>query len=57
MKNQNDIIELIAAKELLRHWVTKYASSNKPGSWDYDKDLIQLIEDSASFLGIENPWK
>ncbi len=50
-------LELIAARELLRRWVKKYAPSNIPGGWEYDHDAVELIETSAKLLGIEHPWR
>lgn len=49
--------ELIAARELLRRWIARYAPGNKPGGWDYDKNVVELIETSAALLGIEDPWR
>lgn len=50
-------IELIAARELLRRWIRKFAASNKPGAWNYDKDAADLIEVSAKLVGIEDPFE
>lgn len=49
-------IELIAARELLRRWVKKYAPSCKPGGWDYDHDAADLCQTTATLLGIGDPW-
>lgn len=59
--NENDksllSLELIAAKELLRRWVRKYAPGNRPGAWDYDHDAVELIETTANLLGVKDPWE
>ena len=49
-------MERIAAREVLRRWVTKYAKTCKPGPWDYDRDAAGLCEDTAELLGLGDPW-
>jgi hypothetical protein len=57
-RKESKEIELMAAKQLLRRWIKKYAPRNKPGAWDYDHDAVDLIETSAILLGIkEEVWE
>ncbi len=57
MKNKKlDIIELIAAKELLRRWMRKHRGIYAPGAWDYDKDGADLMEQTGKLLE-EDPWQ
>ena len=48
---------VIAAKALLRQWMTKHAGHYRPGGWDYDKEGAQLVQDTADLLGVQDPWK
>ena len=50
-------LELITAKLLLRRWIEKHAKIYRPGAWNYDEDGADLVETTASFLNIENPWR
>jgi hypothetical protein len=47
----------IAAKTLLRQWMTKHAYQYKPGGWDYDKEGAELVQMTADLLGVDDPWK
>ncbi len=49
-------IELIAAKELLRRWMRKHKGVYVPGGWDYDKDGVDLMEQTGRLLE-EDPWE
>ena len=49
-------LEGIAAKALLRRWMTKYAPTCRPGGWDYDKDAAALCEETAELLETDVPW-
>jgi hypothetical protein len=48
---------VVAAKALLRQWMTKHAGHYRPGGWDYDKEGAQLVQDTADLLGVKDPWK
>jgi hypothetical protein len=50
------VVENIALRGLLLQFVQRYAPANKPGAWEYDKEVVKLIEDAAKILKID-PWK
>jgi hypothetical protein len=50
-------VERIAMRALLQMWVEKFAPSCKPGAWEYDHKSAELCEESASLLGIGDPWQ
>ena len=50
------VLERIAAREVLRRWVTKYAPTCRPGGWEYDRDAAELCEATAELLGMGDPW-
>lgn len=48
---------VVAAKALLRQWMTKHTGHYRPGAWDYDEEGAQLVQDTADLLGVKDPWK
>ena len=48
---------VIAAKTLLRQWMTKHAGHYRPGGWDYDEKGASLVQATADLLGVKDPWK
>ena len=49
-------MERIAARELLRRWLSKYVSTCEPGPSEYDRDAAELCESTAELLGLGYPW-
>lgn len=49
-------MERIAARALLRRWMSKYAPLCRPGGWDYDHDAAELCKETAELLGDDSPW-
>lgn len=51
------VSERIAAREVLRRWLMKYAETCKPcAQREYDRAAAELCADTAELLGLGDPW-